>query len=141
MSAKTPFLVVLGVIFAGCALSPPTETARVSSDKSMKEVAQLIEKQAKSCWERSATIWKDGIMIDARMSLYDSALISAARWSSDIGIQDEFLVIEVAGESDDTSTVIVKEGDYGCGMSGSCSSLGLGADVIRWLEGDLACGT
>jgi len=140
LKAKTIFLVVLGVVFAGCALSPPTETARVTSDKPMKEAAQLIEKQAKSCWERSATMWKDGVTIDARMSLHDSALISAARWSSDIGIQDKFLIIEVMGKPDDTSVVTINEGDYACGLSGSCTSLGLGADVIRWLDGDPACG-
>ena len=140
MSTKALFLIALGIVLSGCALSPPTETARVAYDQTMKDVALLIEEQAKTCWERSATVWKDGITIDARMSLHDSALVSAARWSSDIGIQDEFLIIEVKEESDDTSIVVIKEGDYGCGLSGSCTGLNLSADVVRWLDGDLTCG-
>ena len=125
---------------AGCAISPPTEVARVSVGEPMIDTARLIEEMANQCWERSATMWQDGITIDARMSLHDSALISAARSASDIGIQDEFLNVEVIREPDGTSTVIISEGDYACGLNGSCSSLGLNADVVRWLDGDLTCG-
>lgn len=139
MNSRQALCLLIALFTTGCAISPPTEVARAGSGKPMLEVAQLIEEMAEKCWERSATMWKDGITIDARMSLYDSALISAARWASDIGIQDEFLIVEVVKEPEGTSTVIISEGDYACGLDGSCSGLGLNADVIRWLEGDLTC--
>lgn len=139
MSVKRLHLLIPLVLVAGCALAPPTEVARVQSDKGMREAAQLLERQAEQCWERSATILKDGITIDARMSIHDTAIVSAARWSADIGIQEPFLTLEVLGNEDGSSTVVISEGDYGCDLSGSCSSLELNADVQRWLQGDLTC--
>ena len=139
MNTRQTLCILIATILAGCALSPPQEVARVEVDRPMLEVAQLVEEMAKKCWERSATVMKDGITIDARMSLYDSGLISAARWASDIGIQDDFIIIEVIKDSEETSTVVISEGDYGCSLDGSCSSLGLNADGLRWLEGDVTC--
>ena len=124
----------------GCAISPPTEVARVFYSKPMVETAQMIEEMAEKCWKRGETLMQDGIAIDARMSLYDSALISAARWASDIGVREDFLIVEVLSESEESSEIVIREGDFGCSLNGSCSSLGLHKDVVRWIEGDLTCG-
>ena len=140
MSMNRLIPLILLTLVAGCALAPPTEVARLESDKSMHETAQLLQQQAEQCWKRSAKIFQDGIKIDARMSIYDTAIVSAARWAADIGIQEPFLTLEVLGNEDDSSTVVISEGDYACDLSGSCSSLDLHADVVRWLRGDLSCG-
>ncbi len=129
----------LVLTIAGCVLSPPTEVATITAVTPMQETARFLEKQTKECWERSAGFWEDGITIDARMSLYDTALVSAARWASDIGIQDPFLVVEVMSEPDGSSRIVISEGDYACGLDGDCDSLELHKDVVRWLAGDTSC--
>lgn len=125
--------------FGGCALMPPTESARIKSDRNMKEVALMLETQANKCWEKGAGLLGDGIRIDSRMSLTNTALISASRWAHDIGEQDDFFVIEVIEDDNQSSTVLVKEGDFACHLTGSCYQLGFTNDVKRWVNGELSC--
>lgn len=123
----------------GCALMPPTQSARIQSDRNMKDVALILEAQANKCWKKDAGLLGDGIRIDSRMSLNNTALISAARWAHDIGEQDDFFMIEVIEDTSESSTILVKEGDFACHLTGSCFQLGFTNDVKRWMSGDLSC--
>jgi hypothetical protein len=122
----------------GCAIQPMKETALISDTRSVLVVGQEIERLADDCWRRRATMFKDGIHIDARQGLDGSAIVSAARFAHDIGQQQPFFVATVFSDTTGTKVKLM-EGDYACEALGTCFTLGYTAQVERWLAGDRVC--
>lgn len=135
------FILVCCMLLCGCQVNPPKPVLTLSDNRPMAETSKFLDAQARKCWGRSSNWLRDSIEIDSRMSIQGSAVISAARWSNSTGKQRSFLVIEITVVQPGSSSVMVSEGDYGCDLPGSCSEMGLAADVKRWLSGDQTCST
>lgn len=125
---------------AGCAMAPLAPTTDLNVNRPGKDVALLLESQARKCWSRRSSMSQDGISVDARRSIAGSYVISAARFARDIGLREPFFVVEVSEDKNGATSVSTREGDYACSLLGSCYSLNYTGDVKRWLNGDSSCG-
>jgi hypothetical protein len=131
-------LLLVGTTVGCTHLAPPTPVIRVDSGMELRQAAELLDAQARKCWQRKASILRNGVLIDSRKTLQDTVRISAVRYGLHIGIQESFVIVEILPSS--TGVFVgVSEGEYECDIGRGCYKMGLAKDVPRWLSGDLSC--
>jgi hypothetical protein len=141
MSPK--MLSVAGVIFlCGCAtIKAPEKTANINVSKPLLETAKLLDQKAHECIEKEVDPLRNGVSITSRVNSNKFYVINIYRvtWSHGIS-PTPFSTIELMGNSNNETLVIISEGDFNCGNIGAeCSKIGITPRVQKWLKGDLAC--
>jgi len=119
-------------------MAPVKQTANYTIHQSGVKTADLIEIQARKCWEKSPSTWQDGIRVIRSGPASGTKLFYVNRYARDIGHLEPFFILRVL-EGEHGATINIHEGDYGCNLLLSCESLNYTQDIERWLNGDLTC--
>ena len=127
-------LILLLFGLTDCAMTPPQPSGNITAKMPGREAALLLAKQANKCWSRKAGWGADGIQIDARKTIKDTYLITAARFASDIGLREPFFAMEIMDGENQSTTILVKEGDYACSLAIECGEPVLSPDDLSFWD-------
>ena len=118
-------------VLASCAIAPPQEII-LKSNSSVETISSNIYRQANKCWARTATLWKDGVLVQrSRFEAGNVHKITISRYASDIG-ENPFVTVFVS-EQDKKSMISVTEEPYFASIGGFTTV------VVKWIEGSIEC--
>jgi hypothetical protein len=124
-------------MLTSCSIAPPVPAGDYRTKLSFRETALLLDAQARKCWTDKANMLSDGVLIESKITIQNTAQISAIRYGGNIGVSNTFVVVDVI-PAPNGAFVKVAEGDYEIGWAGTNRNK-FGPDVNRWISGDTAC--
>jgi len=120
------------IIVFGCAVQQHSKILTSTARQPAEEIARTLEKQAVACWQKEPGFFNNGVRVRGKRSIQGTFVVTASVWVAGDGVQNAFLIVEVAETGPSTSEILVSGID-------TPDNEQFVSDVGRWVQGELGC--